>query len=98
MDILGNADVTVEYGKQQVILPVKGGRPSLFRRNWLEKVKLNWPAIHQVQESPLNSILTQHQAIFQEGLGTLVGYYAKILIDPLTRPKFCKARTVPYAY
>ena len=46
----------------------------------------------------MNSILTQHQAIFQEGLGTLVGYYAQIQIDPSTTPKFCKARTVPYAY
>ena len=53
LDILGSADVTVEYGEQQVILPlviVKGGGPSLFGRNWLEKVKLNWPAIYQVQE------------------------------------------------
>ena len=101
MDILGSADVTVEYGEQQVMLPlvvVKGGGPSLFGRNWLEKVKLNWPAIHKVQEIPLNSILAEHQAIFQEGFGTLVGYYAQIQIDPSARPKFCKAKTVPYAY
>ena len=101
LDILGSADVTVEYGEQQVMLPlvvVKGGGPSLFGRNWLEKVKLNWPAIHQVQESALNSILAEHQAIFQEGLGTLVGYYTQIQIDPSATPKFCKARTVPYAY
>ena len=81
MDILGSAFVTVEYGEQQVILLlvlVKVRGPSLFGRNWLEKVKLNWPPIHQVQESPLNSILAQHQTIFQEGLGTLVGYYAQI--------------------
>ena len=101
LDILGSADVTVEYDEQQVMLPlvvVKGGGPSLFGRNWLEIVKLNWPAIHRVQESPLNSILAEHQAIFQEGLGTLVGYYAQIQIDPSATPKFCKARTVPYAY
>ena len=101
MDVLGSAVVTVQYGEQQVILPLviaKGGGQSLFGRNWLEKVKLNWPAIHQVQESPLNSILAQHQAIFQEGLGTLVGFYAQIQIDPSTTPKFCKAKTVLYAY
>ena len=87
MDILGSTDVTVEYGEQQVMLPlvvVKGGGPSLFGRNWLEKVQLNWPAIYQVQETSLNS--------------TLVGYYAQIQIDPSATPKFCKARTVPYAY
>ena len=42
--------------------------------------------------------MAQHQAIFQEGLGTLVGYYAQIQIDPSATPKFCKARKVPYAY
>ena len=101
LDILGSADITVEYGEQQVMLPlvvVKGGGPSLFGWNWLEKVKLDWPAIHQVQESPLNSILAQHQVIFQQGLDKLVGYYAQIQIDPSATPKFCKARTVPYAY
>ena len=46
----------------------------------------------------MNSILALQQAIFQEGLGTLVGFYAQIQIDPLTTPKFCKARTVLYAY
>ena len=101
MDILGSTDVTVICGEQQVILPlviVKRGGPNLFRRNWLEKVKLNWPAIHQVQVSPLNSNLAQYKAIFQEGLGTLVGYSVLIQIDPSTPPKFCKARTAPYAY
>ena len=43
-------------------------------------------------------MLAQHQAIFQEGLGTLVGYYTQIQIDPSAMPKFCKARAVPYAY
>ena len=71
---------------------------SAQREHTIEKVKLDWPAIHQVQESPMNSILAQHQAIFQEGLGTLAGYYAQIQIHPSTTPKFCKARTVPYAY
>jgi len=36
--------------------------------------------------------------VFQEGLGTLVGYQAQIQVDPTATPKFCKARTVPYAY
>ena len=32
--VIGEIDVTVKYGKQQEILP------SLFRRNWLNKIKL----------------------------------------------------------
>ena len=94
-------DVRVKYGEQQVILSVvvvKGKGPSLFGRNWLEQVKLNWATIHKIQESPLDSILAQYQAVFQEGLETLVGYQAQIQVDPTATPKFCKARTVPYAY
>ena len=36
--------------------------------------------------------------MFQEGLGTLRGYSAKIHVDPSARPKFCKHRGIPYAY
>ena len=42
--------------------------------------------------------MAQHQAVFQDGLGTLVGYTAQIQIDPTATPEFCKARMVPYAY
>ena len=36
--------------------------------------------------------------MFEGGLGTLVGYEAQIIMDPNAAPKFCKARTLPYAY
>ena len=68
------------YGEQQVILSllvVKGGGPTLFSRNWLEKIKLDWPAIHKVQDNPLDNMLAQYQQVFQEGLGTLVGNNAQ---------------------
>ena len=35
--------------------------------------------------------------MFQPGLGTLKGYKAKINVDSIATPKFCKARPVPYA-
>ena len=34
--------------------------------------------------------------MFQDGLGTLQGFKAKIFMEGAT-PRFCKARTVPYA-
>ena len=33
----------------------------------------------------------------REGLGTLKNFQAKIHIDPAAPPRFCNARTVPYA-
>ena len=35
--------------------------------------------------------------MFADGLGTLKDYEAKIIIEPGTQPRFCKARPVPYA-
>lgn len=42
-------------------------------------------------------MLDKHQAVFQEGLGTLKNFRATIYVDPNARPRYCKARTVPYA-
>ena len=94
-------NVDVCYGDQQVTLPlvvVKGKGSSLFSRNWLERIKLDWPAIHKLQEDPLGSILSTHAPVFEETLGTLQGFKAQVHIDSAATPKFCKVRTVPYAY
>lgn len=45
----------------------------------------------------LQSVLDKYPSVFQEGLGTLKGYQAKIYVDPKAKPKFWRARTVPYA-
>ena len=42
-------------------------------------------------------MLDCHAAVFQKGLGKLIGYSAKITLDPQATPRFCKARPVPYA-
>ena len=41
--------------------------------------------------------LERHGEVFQAELVTLRGYEAKIHVDPGAKPRFCKARTVPYA-
>ena len=42
-------------------------------------------------------MLDCHAVVFQEELGKLKGYNAKITPDPQAIPHFCKARPVPYA-
>ena len=44
-------------------------------------------------QSYINSL----PGVFQEGLGTLKGFKAKIYVDPATPPKFNPARSVPFA-
>ena len=52
LGVLGTLEVEVQYGEQRAHLPLvvlKGEGPSLFGRNWLESVRLDWKRIHQVQ-------------------------------------------------
>ena len=46
----------------------------------------------------LQSVLDRHSSVFEEGLGTLHGFKAKIHVDSTAKPVFCRARTVPYTF
>ena len=101
IEVLGETDVTVSYEQQQAQLPlivVRGTGPSLFGRNWLANIRVNWESIYKVHvDDALAKVLTTHKKVFEEGLGKLKGYTAKIHVDPRATPRFCKARPVPYA-
>ena len=98
----GSCSVNVCYDGIEYSLPllVVGGKgPALLGRNWLEKIKLNWPIIKQLSShnKRLEEILQKHAQLFEEGLGTLQGTKAKIHVDPTATPILHKARSVPYA-
>ena len=38
----------------------------------------------------------KHKAVFEEGLGTLKGIEAELQVGPGAKPKYFKARSVPY--
>ena len=42
-------------------------------------------------------LLGKYNEVFQEGLGTIREYEAKIEVDANSTPRFCKARTLPYS-
>ena len=47
--------------------------------------------------SQLRTTIQNHPNVFKPGLGTVKGITAKLEMKPAARPKFCKARRVPYA-
>ena len=69
---------------------MEGCGPNLLGRDWLRVLTLN-------QESPLGGLIDKYSEVFEEGLGTFKGPKVKIHLDPEARPKFLKARPVPYA-
>ena len=101
IEIAGLAEVRVEHNDQSTTLPLfvtQGKGPSLLGRNWLDTLRLNWKKIFMVQnENTLQDVLGRYPDVFQEELGTVKGVTAKIHVDPTATPKFCKARSVPFA-
>ena len=98
--ILGLVDVDVSYDDKQFTLPllvVQGSGPSLFGRNWLQQVKLNWSSINAVFfQSKLDTLLEKHASLFRSELGCLNNFTAKLFVDPQAKPRFFKPRPVPY--
>ena len=100
--VLGTLSVEVKYKdfcEHLSVIFVKGKVPSLFGRDWLQHVKLQWSEIvHLSALSPeVNSLLGEHEALFKDGLGTVQGVKAKIHVDPQAKPKYFKSRSVAYA-
>ena len=60
------------YEDQQEELPllvVRGTGASLLGRNWLQKIRLNWQEVHQLQQIPaLQETLKRYAEVFENEL------------------------------
>ena len=100
LKIRGQVMVKVTYQGQEVnhlpLLVVEGSGPSLFGRNWLHKIQLNWGEIKRVS-TELDRLMEKFPNLFKDGLGTVKNYQVKLSVDSNAKPKFCKPRSVPFA-
>ena len=100
LPVVGGVWVWVDYEGQTARLPlivVKGDGPTLLGRDWMGGIRLNWHKIHYTPSAGLQDLLEKHDDVFQEGLGTFQGQKAGIQVDPNAKPRYCKARTLPYS-
>ena len=79
------------------VIVVAGSGPSLLGRNWLATMKLNWSEVHAVRTPPLERLKGRYPSVFRPELGQLKDVELKLGIDRTVPPKFCKARSLPYA-
>ena len=92
--------MTVRYKTQSWdtdLLVVQGDGPSLLGRDWIQLLHLDWQTVHLVEHDKLKTLLSRYSSVFQEGLGLLKGFKANIYVEQDTRPKYFKARSVPYS-
>ena len=81
---------------------IAGQGPSLFGRDWLKKIQLDWRTIGLTRLDPsrvqLNNILQRYHSVFEDGLGTMKKFQAELhLKDHSCKPVFKRARLVPFA-
>ena len=103
LSVKGSLAVDVQYKDQKAHLQLvvaTGQGPSLLGRDWLSKIQLDWTELcnnHACYSLSLQDILEVNASVFSPELGTLKDATATIQLDPSAQPRFCKARTVPYA-
>ncbi|KAL3988098.1 5-hydroxytryptamine receptor 3 [Sarotherodon galilaeus] len=102
---------SVKYKQQKkhlLLVVVEGDGPSLLGRAWLEEIKLDWSEVknsrinrklHQVKttEKTLQQVLSKHENVFKEELGTLKGMKAAIHVKSDATPRFFRPHSVPFA-
>ena len=92
MQVVGQLNVQVKYGSQEekVVLVVVGGNwPSLFGRNWLKYLRLDWGKIASVQTTRSESVsvlIKRHQQFFTSEF--VMPYKAKLHQDSSSRAHY----------
>ena len=79
--------------------------PNLLGRDVLRLLRLHREKLLNVYyvegnertENCLNKILSDYKEVFKSEMGNLKGFEVELQVDPDCKPKFCKARPVPYA-
>ncbi|KAK4321215.1 hypothetical protein Pmani_007945 [Petrolisthes manimaculis] len=99
--VYGCAKVDVKYGDQRVsclpLVVVEQDGPSLLGRNWLAHIRLDWPNICSVMQDRVDDVLAEYPEVFRCNLGEYKGSPVKLYIEKTAKPRFFKARPVPYA-
>ena len=105
---VGVPKVNVDYQNQRELLDlyvVESKGPVLMGRDWLRKIRLDWCSIKSLQAptatlSPkerLDTMLDKYSDVFEDKLGTFTSAKAELTLKEDRKPRFLKARQMPYA-
>ena len=90
--------------KYLTLVIVKNGAHPLLGREWIHKLKIklpqsiNYTSVSSDKEKvELDRILKTHSSVFQGGIGKIKDIKASFHLKNACKPKFIKARPVPYS-
>jgi len=100
-----HAQVEVNDKKKMLQVAVVHNGTNLFGRDWLKHFRPNWtalvPVVRRIQEieagEALKDLLGRYQEIFKKELGHCKKMQASIDLKDDAKPKFQKARPLPFA-
>ena len=80
---------------------VQGQGPSLFGRNWLNALKLNWQSIKTLKlgtgQGQVDLLKQEYKHLFKGSLGKLKGVVVHLEVKEWAKPKFFKIRPMAFA-
>ena len=109
MAVAGEVTVTVIYRQKQHLLTlcvVKGDGPSLLGRDWLYQLNLDIQGLWKTSvvypqsadaTTQRDRLLSKYDEVFRDKPGEINTFEATLHLKESAVPKFCKARTVPFA-
>jgi hypothetical protein len=100
--VLGEINVNVKHNekmyKNMRLIVVKGNKPSLLGRDWLQEVKLNWENVFQLAgENKVNRLLNKYETVFTPSTDGIKNLRAHVTLKENGVCVFQKPRPVPYA-
>ncbi|MEE4247362.1 MAG: reverse transcriptase domain-containing protein, partial [Kangiellaceae bacterium] len=104
VSVLGRIQVRVEAEgatKELPLLVVEGAGSNLIGRDWLACLPLDWRSIKQLQQGQehprISQLLKDFAGVFESSLGKYSGPPVHLQLKSTARPRFMKARSLPFA-
>lgn len=100
--VLGVMTGVVSYNGQTVdnleLYVVDKEGPSLFGREWLYRIQLDWNSIMWTGATDnVSKLIHKYHAVFSSQLGLVKSCEASLEVKSNTKPNFSRARGVPFA-
>ncbi|XP_037560890.1 uncharacterized protein K02A2.6-like [Dermacentor silvarum] len=99
--VQGSLPSIVRLGNHEgrdVLYVVPGHCPSLMGRGWMKGLGIELRNVMDVKAiTSVEGLVAEYASVFDDALGTFKGVSAKITIEENVKPRFFKARPVPFA-